>query len=351
MMGRPTSRWRVEELAVGDDPTGQERDDSFAGVVERDEQRTQLVEVRDARRDGAASVAVVGRRGARGEPHGTRRHGVGHHLLHAGQFLRRGGAFVGLFPHDVHPDGGVADVTAVVERRAASVDGVEILGEGLELVPGHARRQRVEAHVLHVLEGAGEKGDELGPDGCDGEATVPGDDARDPVERGGGEPGVPEHLGVVVGVDVDEPRGHDLTRGVELPVPAEAFPHADDAAFGHSDVGPTGGSSRPVDQRTSPNHDVAVHRRLLRSQFPGRRAATTPLHRRRRAVVVPGRGWDEPMASLSSPALARGGRRSRPDLRPDRGGWGALRCQGESAGSVNRFVPWWCGSSILTPAP
>ncbi len=259
-------------------------------------------------------------------------HGLGHDRLHARQFLRRGGAFIGLFPHDVHPDGGVPDVTPVVERRAASLDGVEILREGLELVPGNAGRQGVEAHVLHVLKGAGEERDELGSDRCDGEAAVAGDDARDTVERRGGEPRVPEHLGVVVGVDVDEPRGHDLTRGVELPIPSEAFPHADDAPFGHSHVGRPGGSPCPVDQRTSTDHDVAVHGRLLGSKLPGRRTSddTTASSQtgRRRARSGPCRAPSTPRTGGTTPRT-----RPPPQCAPGPAGATASRPRARASGS------------------
>ena len=213
----------VEELAVGDHAPGEQCHDSLAGVVHGYEQGAELVEVGDARRHRASAVSVVGRRRARCEPHGTGGHGLGHHGLHAGQLFGGGGPFVGLLAHDVHPHRGVAHVTPVVQRRAPALHGVEILREGLELVPRHADREGVEAHVLHVLQRSGEQRDQVRSDGGDGESAVAGDDAGHAVEGRRGEPRVPEHLGVVVGVDVDEPGGDDLARGVELTLPAEAL--------------------------------------------------------------------------------------------------------------------------------
>ena len=50
--------------------------------------------------------------------------------------------------------------------------------------------------------------------------------------------GVPEDLGVVVGVDVDEPGADDLARRVELRVAVEAVADVGDDAVGDGDVGP-----------------------------------------------------------------------------------------------------------------
>ena len=61
-------------------------------------------------------------------------------------------------------------------------------------------------HVLDVLQRADEQLAVLGPDRRDREAAVAGDDRRDAVPARRRERRVPEHLGVVVGVDVDEAR-------------------------------------------------------------------------------------------------------------------------------------------------
>ena len=138
-MGRPTSRWRSKSWRLGITPPGSSATTPLpASCTGTSRARSSS---RSATRDGTGrppSPLWVGRR-ARGEPHGPRRHGLGHHRLHARQLVGGGGTLVGLLAHDVHPDRGVAHVAAVVERRAPSLDGVEVLREGLELVPGHAR--------------------------------------------------------------------------------------------------------------------------------------------------------------------------------------------------------------------
>ena len=157
-MGRPDLALDVEELAVGDHPTGQQGHHPFAGVVHR-LRASARSSSRSPTRDGTGrppSPLWVGE-ALDAKPMAPAAMDSATACLHAGEFLGGGGPLVGILPHDVHPHGGVAHVTPVVERGAAALDGVEVLRKGLELVPGHAHGQRVEAHVLHVLQRAGQQ--------------------------------------------------------------------------------------------------------------------------------------------------------------------------------------------------
>ena len=100
------------------------------------------------------------------------------------------------------------------------VDRREVLGEGGE-VPRDAGRERGDVHVLDVLERAGDELAVLGARRRDREPAVAGDDGRDAVEARRRERGIPEHLRVVVRVDVDEARRDDAVAGVEHPVAVE----------------------------------------------------------------------------------------------------------------------------------
>ncbi len=132
------------------------------------------------------------------------------------------------------------DVARVVEQRAAPLDRVEVLGERLEVGPGHAFEQRVGRHVLDVLERPDEQLAVLGADRRDREAAVAGDDRGDAVPARGRERGVPEDLGVVVGVDVDEAGRDHVAARVEHPLPVEALPDVADDPVGDGDVGGPG---------------------------------------------------------------------------------------------------------------
>ena len=85
----------------------------------------------------------------------------------------------------------------------AALDRVEVLGERLE-VPRDARREGVDVHVLDVHERAGEQLTIRRPARGDRESAVAGDDRRHTVEVRRRERRVPEDLGVVMRMDVDE---------------------------------------------------------------------------------------------------------------------------------------------------
>ena len=253
----------AEDFLVGEHPPGQQCHHTAPAPLHRLEQGAQLGQVGHPGRHRPTAVAVVGGRGAGGETRRAARHGIGDHRLHERDLVRRGGTFVGVVAHDVEPHGSVTDITPVVECRPPRRHRVEVLGEGLELVPGHAGRQRVEAHVLDVLERPRQERHAVGADGCDGEAAVPRDHRGDPVERGRRQVRVPEHLRVVVGVDVDEAGGHDLAPGIEHTLTFEPLPDVADPSAGDSDVAGPAGGARAVHHGAPPNHDFGGHATIV----------------------------------------------------------------------------------------
>ena len=193
-----------------------------------------------------------------------------------------GDALVRRVAHHEQPQRGVTDVHVEVEHGAAARDGRQVLGERLE-VPRDTRRQRLDVHVLDVLERASDRRVVLGSRRRDREAAVARDHRRHAVERRRRERGIPEHLRVVVGVDVDEPRRHDLARGVELPraVGVELRPDLHDAPALDRDVGGVAGRAGAVDDGAAPDHDVGAHAgtSLWRSGVTGRPSTTGPRSR------------------------------------------------------------------------
>ena len=74
---------------------------------------------------------------------------------------------------------------------------------------------------------------------------------------------IPEHLRVVVGVDVEEP-GRDVAAGrVDHGVAGEVVAHRDDAPVVHGHVGAAGGRAGAVDHGAPSHDDVSVHRSPL----------------------------------------------------------------------------------------
>ena len=130
----------------------------------------------------------------------------------------------------------MADVGGEVDADAVVADRREVLGEAGE-VPRDAGRERGDVHVLDVLERAGDEVVVLDARRRDREAAVAGDDGGDAVEARRRERGIPEHLRVVVRVDVDEPGRDDAVAGVEHTVAVEVRTDLGDATAGDADVG------------------------------------------------------------------------------------------------------------------
>ena len=156
----------------------------------------------------------------------------------------------------------MADVAGVVEEGAAPFDRVEVLRKRLEVVPRDAGEERVGRHVLDVLQRADEELAVLGTDRCDREPAVAGDDTRDPVPTGRTERGIPEHLGVVVRVDVDEARCDDVPGRIERPPAVEVVANLGDDAAADGDVGAATRRAGSVDDRAAFDDDVRAHAHL-----------------------------------------------------------------------------------------
>ena len=249
----------VEHVCVRDLFAGEQRGDAFARVAQRLEQRHQLGQPGDAGRHRPPLIAVVRRRRRRRESGCAGRQRVGDHLLHGVDLVLGGVALVAVGAHDEQAHRGVADVARVVQERAARFDRVEVLREGLEVVPRNAGEQRVGRHVLDVLQRPHEQLAVFGPHRRDREPAVAGDDARDAVPAGGAERRVPEHLRVVVGVDVDEPGAHDVARGIELPPAVEPGTDLAHDAVGDGDVGAPARRAGAVDEGAAADDDVCAH--------------------------------------------------------------------------------------------
>jgi hypothetical protein len=105
------------------------------------------------------------------------------------------------------------------------------------------------AHVVDVARAITER--------CQGEAAVAADDRGDAVERRRARGAVPEHLRVVVGVEVDDAGGNDETVGVERS--GRRFvdlAHGDDAAVPHAQIAGAGPRPGPVDDGPTGDQEI-----------------------------------------------------------------------------------------------
>ena len=140
----------------------------------------------------------------------------------------------------------MADEEAGVDRDTA-VEVAQPLAEGAP-VPGQARLQRRERHALDPRHHPRDVVGVLRRQRGQREAAVPAEHGGHAVQRRGAGVGVPEELGVVVGVQVDEAGRHQQARGVDDRVGPRASPcvgaDGDDAVALDDHVGPDGPAHR-----------------------------------------------------------------------------------------------------------
>ena len=272
---------------------------------------------------GAPEAVVVGRRRRRGEAGRAGGHGVAQQARHGLDLLGRGGPLERVVAHHVAPDGRVADLRDVVDPEVA-VELLEVLGEALP-VPAQAFLQRLGGHALDACQQLDDVVVVTGVHRRHREAAVAGDHRGDAVARRRRQLWIPQELGVVVGVDVDEPGRHDEPGGVDGARRRSRRCPARCALIFPSVIATSAlNAGAPVPSTTVPprNNRSMVMSKLCRMGPPGsephrsrgggaaavRRSSRVGARRRRRpAVLQPGAG------ALSRPAPSRrpGTRRSR----------------------------------------
>ena len=170
--------------------------------------RSSSSRVRGARRHRVAVAVVVGR-GLRGrEAHRAGVERVVQVPLHLLDLVVGRGLAHGVGAHHHAPQRGVPGEEARVHRRAARLDALEIVAERLP-VPREPLLERGERDALDAGHQPGEVVDVLVGGGGEREPAVAAEHGRDAVHGRRARGRVPQQLGVVVRVQVDEPGRHD----------------------------------------------------------------------------------------------------------------------------------------------
>ena len=200
----------------------------------------------------AVAVGVGGRQGG-GEAQAAGLDRVVEQGDHRVELLGRGLVADGVGAHHVAAQGAVADHEPGVDADAP-VEPVEVLAEALP-VPVDPLLQGGERHALDPGHHAAQVVGVVGPERGQGEAAVAADDRGHAVDVGRGGERVPEELGVVVGVGVDEAGAHHQAGGVERVVrgvvdAARARPRPRSARRGRRRRPP--GRARPSRRRRLP---------------------------------------------------------------------------------------------------
>ena len=166
----------------------------------------------------------------------------------------------GVVAHHVEPQRGVADVRgevdadAVRRRPRPRYSGKLAKSHGMPAASAATSMSSTFSSVRAMSSWCSARGRR------DREPAVAGDDGGDAVEARRRERGVPEHLRVVVRVDVDEAGGDDAVAGVEDAIAVEVRTDLGDAATGDGDVGPHARGARAVVHGPALDHRLVRHR-------------------------------------------------------------------------------------------
>ena len=183
---------------------------------------------------------------------------LAHEGAHLGDLLGSGHVVGPALTQDVGAQRAVRDEARDVEDAWGPLDFVQVLAERLP-VPVDALGQGRAGDVLDALHQPDEPLAVTGAGGSEADAAVSGDHRGDTVPARGRHLGVPGHLAVVVGVDVDPPRRHEQAACVHHATspPFDVPDGGDDAAL-QGDVGLAERPAGAVGNR-SPLDDQVVH--------------------------------------------------------------------------------------------
>ena len=235
-------------------------DDAAASVAHPARQFNHLLERGHPRRHRLAVEADMRLRHRGGERDRAGAQPIAHDGAHLRDLGGGGMALDRLFAHHVQPQWRVADHHRGVDRSAAGLDGVEVLRKGLEWPIGaDAGFQRRQAHRLDPLEGAQDQAAALRPGWREAEAAGAHHDRGHPMPGRHGQQRVPEHLRIIVGMDIDKSRRHHPVACVDdPPCFLRRIADRDDASVFNADIATASRSAAAVDDRAAGDLEV-VH--------------------------------------------------------------------------------------------
>ena len=219
----------------------------------------QLLRLGQVRRDRPAVVPDVEVELRRREPDRTIGQRDAQQAAHRVDLLRRGGPLRRLVAHHPPPERAVAHIGSHVDADA-TVEPVEEVGER-PTAEGDTLDQRIGRHALDTAEHLQQPPHVVGLGRREGEPAVAGQHSGDAVPRRRRRRRLEVQLGVVVGVDVDEPGGDGQPPGVD-DVCGVTVDVADlgDPTVGDGDVGAAAGRPGAVDHDAAADEQIPGHR-------------------------------------------------------------------------------------------
>ena len=155
--------------------------------------------------------------GARGrKTERARLNAVFDNIGHFGDILRRGGFIIGpALAHHIGTHRAMRNLRRDIQSARQLVQRVEIFGEGLPL-PINAFGQSGARNILHALHQVDEPVMLIGLGGRKADAAIAHHGGGDAVPTRRAEIGVPRHLPVIMGVNIDPARCHKVAFGIDF---------------------------------------------------------------------------------------------------------------------------------------
>jgi hypothetical protein len=183
---------------------------------------------------------------------------------HPRNFRLGGGPLHRVLAHHIQPHRRMSDQRAVVDRGAAFFQRVEILRKRFEWpVVAQTALQRRQAHPLDFFQRAHDQPAMLGMGWRHAKAAIAEHHRGDAMPRRNRQHPVPQNLGVVMSMDIDEARRHGQAAGVDRAgrVPANLAQGRDFTRL-DSYVACNTGLARAVDYGSAADFQIVVHRGL-----------------------------------------------------------------------------------------
>ena len=158
--------------------------------------------------------------------------------------------------HDEDPYRRVRNQGAEIDVARAGGEDLEVFGEALP-VEIEALGQNGGGDILDAFHQLDQLGLATRPDGRKADAAIAHHRRCHAMEGGGRHMAVPDRLAVIMGMDVDETRGHQLADGVDLLAPLRQV-GADrrNPPILYAEIGGITGTSRAVDNGAAANDEV-----------------------------------------------------------------------------------------------
>ena len=190
---------------------------------------------------------------------------LAHQTFHMPDLLRPRRPFGGFRPEGIETKRRMPQKNGYVNQRTLLFHDVEIFGKRLEPpFVAETGLQRLDAHALDIFECPQNKTAVLLARRRNAEPAIAYHDRRHTVPRRDRQLPVPQKLGIVMRMYIDDAGGNDLPPGVDSrPRPGGGLPHRHNFAIANTDVSGIARRAGAVDNESTHDLQIVVHENVL----------------------------------------------------------------------------------------